>query len=650
MAFNRNQTTYSLCSIKARTFLTLCAVSNIIMIDDFCIVPDTSVVIDGRITAKLKAGEYKDATVIVPEAVVSELEAQANRGKEIGFKGLEELKELSDMARRGEIKFVYQGKRPNLEQKKLASAGEIDAMIRAIAVENNAIFITSDRVQSEVARAKGLNVEYLYPVMEELKELRINEFFTDDTLSVHLKVNVQPMAKRGTIGTQKLIKIRDDVCTEIELHAITRELIERAKRNPDSFLEIEYAGAMVFQIGSMRIAIAQPPFSDGTEITAVRPIAVVHLDDYRLNKELKNRIIERQRGILIAGPPGAGKSTFAAGVAEFLHEKSFIVKTMESPRDLQVPDAITQYAPLERDMEKTADIMLLVRPDYTIYDEVRKTKDFQVFADMRLAGVGMIGVVHATKAVDAIQRLIGRVELGIIPQVVDTVVFIEKGEVSKVYDIEFTVKVPHGMAEQDLARPVITVADFETGKVEYEIYTYGEQVVVMPVEEIEGKIPGIWNLAIREIRKEMQKYTWSDVEVKVVSDSSATVYMDEEDIPNVIGKSGKNIDQIEKRLGIHLDIRERLEKKGKQKKISERQSHDRISSFVPKVERTKKYLILNVRELSGETVDVYSGDDYLLTATLGKKGDVKIGKDTDAAYRIMENPSIVTVRFGQEKS
>jgi ATPase len=609
------------------------------MVDEFLIVPDTSVIIDGRITSKLKAGEYKLATVIIAEALIAELEAQANRGKEIGFKGLEELKELSEMAKKEEIKIKFTGKRPSLEQIKLASSGEIDSMIRAVAVENNAIFITSDKVQAEVARAKGLNVEYLYPRMEELKELSINRFFTEDTLSIHLKVNVPPMAKRGTIGKQKLVKIRNEVCTEAELHAIARELIERTKRDPDSFLEIDYSGATVLQIGSMRIAVAQPPFSDGMEITAVRPIAVVRLDDYRLGKELKDRIVEKQRGILVAGPPGAGKSTFAASLAEFLHRQDFIVKTMESPRDLQVPDAITQYAPLERDMEKTADIMLLVRPDYTIYDEVRKTKDFHVFADMRMAGVGMIGVVHATRAVDAIQRLIGRVELGIIPQVVDTVIFIEKGEVAKVYDIEFTVKVPNGMVEQDLARPVITVADFETGNVEYEIYTYGEQVVVMPVSEIKEKKPGTWSLAADAVRKEIQKYTRGSVDVKVVSDSSATVYMDEEDISGVIGKGGKNIDQIEKRLGIHLEIRER-ERTEKGKKTGE----SRISSFIPKVERTKKYVILNVAELSGETVDVYSGDNYLFTATVGRKGDVKIGKDTDEGYRIMENPSIVTLR------
>ncbi len=612
------------------------------MNEGFCIVPDTSVIIDGRITARLKAGEFESARLIISEALVSELEAQANRGRETGFKGLEELKELSDMAKRGEITLEFTGKRPSLEQIKLASGGEIDAMIRAVAVENNALFITSDRVQSEVARAKGLNVEYLMPLMEELKALTIEDFFTEDTLSVHLKVNVPPMAKRGSVGKQKLVRIKDEPSTEMELRTITRELIERAKRDHDSHLEIEYEGVMVFQIGSMRIAVAQPPFSDGMEITAVRPIAIVRLEDYRLSKELKERIIEHQRGILVAGPPGAGKSTFAASVAEVLFEQGFIVKTMEAPRDLQVQDAITQYAPIQRDMEKTADILLLVRPDYTVYDEVRKTKDFHVFADMRMAGVGMIGVVHATRGVDAIQRLIGRVELGIIPQVVDTVIFIDKGEVSKVYNIKFTVKVPHGMVEQDLARPVITIADFETGTIEYEIYTYGEEVVVMPVTGVEMERPGTWALAAREIEKELLKYTRGTVDVDVASDSSATVFMDEEDIAGVIGKGGKTIDLIEKKLGLHLDIRERKREKAKTKK-----KESGIKSFVPAVERSKKYVVLTVQGLSGETVDVYSGDDYLLTATVGRKGDVKIGKDTDTAFHIMENPAIVTLRLAQ---
>lgn len=608
--------------------------------EELCIVPDTTVIIDGRITAKLKEGKYGSVHVIVPEALVSELEAQANRGKETGFKGLEELKELSEMAKNGEIKFEFTGKRPSLEQIRLASGGEIDAMIRAVAVEHGALFMTSDRVQAEVAKARGLNVEFIMPLVDNIGPLSIEDYFTEDTLSLHLKTDVPPCAKRGSVGEQKLVTIREKASSEAELRAIYRELIERSKRDHDARIEMEYEGVSVFQIGSMRIAIAHPPFSDGFEITAVRPIANVRLDDYRLSKELKKRIIEKQRGVLIAGPPGAGKSTFAASIAEVLLDQGFIVKTMEAPRDLQVPDAITQYAPINRDMEKTADILLLVRPDYTVYDEVRKTKDFQVFADMRMAGVGMIGVVHATRGVDAIQRLIGRVELGIIPQVVDTVIFIEKGEVAKVYDVRFTVKVPQGMMEKDLARPVITISDFETGNLEYEIYTYGEQVVVMPVNGVEKEQPSTWSLASKQIENELKKYSEYGVDVEITSDSSATVYMDEEDIAGVIGKGGKNIDLIEKKLGIHLDIREITKKKAR---TEDRRSS--IKSFIPAISRSKKYVLLTVKELSGSTVDVYSGDDYLFRALVGKKGEVKIGKETEAAFRILQNPAIVSMRF-----
>ena len=65
----------------------------------------------------------------------------------------------------------------------------------------------------------------------------------------------------------------------------------------------------------------------------------------------------------------------------------------------------------------------MVRPDYTIFDEVRKEKDFQTFADMRLAGVGMVGVVHASDPISAVQRFIGRVELGMITNIIDTIIF-----------------------------------------------------------------------------------------------------------------------------------------------------------------------------------------------------------------------------------
>ncbi|MDD3041682.1 MAG: PINc/VapC family ATPase [Methanosarcinaceae archaeon] len=628
------------------------------------IVPDTSVMIDGRISMKIRSGEFQGAEVIIPEAVVSELEAQANKGREIGFKGLDELSELRRLADRGEISLSFRGVEPTLEEIKLSKEGRVDALIRRTALEVGGLFVSEDRIQSIIAEAKGLKVQYIPPkVMDpsELGPLRIEEFFSEDTMSVHLKNGVTPMAKKGPIGKVRYVRIRDAPVTFSELQGLSRGLIERARVDPESFIEMSSDGATVLQIRNMRIAITHQPFSDDMEITAVRPTVIVDLEQYRLSDKLEERILS-QRGVLIAGPPGAGKSTFAAGVARYLSEHGQVVKTMESPRDLQVPPEITQYAPLNGRMEDTADLLLLVRPDYTIYDEVRKTADFLIFADMRLSGVGMIGVVHSTRAVDAIQRLIGRVELGVIPQVVDTVIFIDGGEVAKVLILAFTVKVPHGMMEQDLARPVITVSDFGTGKVEHEIYTYGEQVVVMPIGvEREARKPA-WKLAEEEVKNTISKYAQGPVKVEMTSDDSAIVKVRGPEMRRVIGKGGSIVDRIEKTLGIHIDVRElEAESPKKVKGIRyepERQEVGEVGEVRPKgaespvsehpmLEKTRKHLIMKTPELAGEDVEVYVEEEYLFSATVSRHGDIKVRVNSDLAHAIedaVESGELLEIR------
>jgi ATPase len=76
--------------------------------------------------------------------------------------------------------------------------------------------------------------------------------------------------------------------------------------------------------------------------------------------------------------------------------------------------------------------------------------------------------------------------MGIIPQVIDTVVFIDKGTIAEIYQLQLTVKVPEGMQSEELARPCIVVTSFLTKTVEYEIYTFGEQIVVMPMDKALG--------------------------------------------------------------------------------------------------------------------------------------------------------------------
>ena len=67
-------------------------------------VPDTSVIISGVFTDLIEKKKIKDVEVIIPEFVVEELRAQASRGREIGFKGLEELKKIREFAKKKKIR------------------------------------------------------------------------------------------------------------------------------------------------------------------------------------------------------------------------------------------------------------------------------------------------------------------------------------------------------------------------------------------------------------------------------------------------------------------------------------------------------------------------------------------------------------------
>ncbi|HIP17142.1 MAG TPA: PIN domain-containing protein [Methanothermococcus okinawensis] len=595
---------------------------------------DTCVVIDGRVSEFIKNGTIRDSKIIIPEAVVAELEAQANKGREIGYLGIEELTKLVEISKEHNMELEYYGERPSLDTIHLAKSGEIDAMIRKVAKESDSVLLTSDKIQYNLAKAQGIETCYL-EVEEERVELEIMKYFDPITSSIHLKENCPPYAKKGKPGNVKLLPISDKILSKREMEYLIDNTLKYTEQN-SGFIEIQKRGATVIQLGTLRISITRPPFSESLEITVVRPIAKVSLEDYELSDRLLERL-KKAEGIFVSGSPGSGKSTFVSALAKFYCENNKIVKTMENPRDLQVEDLITQYAPLEGSMENTCDILLLVRPDYTIYDEVRKTKDFEIFADMRMAGVGMVGVVHASKPIDAIQRLIGRVELGIIPQVVDTIIYIEDGKIKKVYEIHFTVKIPHGMKEADLARPVIDVRDFETGKSEYEIYTYGEQVVVMPIGEEQSTKSPIYRYAEEGIKRALGEYlpkkVRNNVKVKVKNNHTIELIVPEKYVPVIIGKGGKEITKLENNLGLKINVRSMDDPKESGGYLE----YEFINDYeTTKLRETKKHVLVEVEEdLIGSNVKIYIDGEFLCNATVGSGGIVKINKKTKVGKELL---------------
>ena len=591
------------------------------------LVADTSVIINGNLAEQIESGSIRDFEIIIPQAVFDELQSQASNRKEQGFIGLEQIQKLNRLSENYGLKIILKGSHPAIDDIKFAASGRIDALIIDIAKQNDAILYTSDNVQHLVAQAEDVHTVFLKPkiIREELEFLK---FFDSTTMSIHLKENQFPLAKRGKPGEFLLTKIGEDLLTLDYLKMISSQILSATNITDSSTIEISKTGASVIQHDDYRIAITYPPFSESYEITIVHPTVKLSLSDYTISEPLMERLTDRAEGIVISGSPGSGKSTLASGLANFYHDQGKIVKTFESPRDLQVNAGITQYSKLDGSFDNTADILLLVRPDYTIFDEVRRREDFTTFSDLRLTGVGMVGVIHANSPLDAIQRFIGKIELGIIPNVLDTVVFVNDGDIEKVYDLELKVKVPTGMTESDLARPVIEIRNFENNVLEHEIYTFGEENVIVPVTK-HGETVGIQKLAEDKIKDYFQKYD-SNVQVDILSENRVKVSVHEDCIASIIGRGGTNINEIEKFLNVHIDV---VAKDSESLSLG---SDDLPFSF----SESKTTLLLTVnREYTSMYTDIYVNNKFFASVRIGKKGQIKIPKRSDIGRNLLNSTS-----------
>jgi len=93
-------------------------------------------------------------------------------------------------------------------------------------------------------------------------------------------------------------------------------------------------------------------------------------------------------------------------------------------------------------------------------------------------------------------------------------------------------------------------------------------------------------------------------------------------IPKLIGKEGKTIDKIEKKLGLSIDVQPRIESLGKEVKFD--------------VGESGAYIILSFNKtLRGENANTYIEDEYLFTATVGKSGQIRISKSSDLGKKLL---------------
>jgi len=579
---------------------------------------DTSVVIDEYISKSLLNDSISFNEVIIPIPVIDELQAQANKGLEKGLIGLKELQKIRELSEKYNYKITILGEKPTLEQIRLAKHGYMDYLIIKIARDTGSTLLTSDRILYETAKVYNVDCLLIEKKGVSTENPPFLDLFTDDTISVHIIENTKVKRKRGKPGDWYLEEV-DKIYGNKDIEDLIDNIIYIARNRKDSFIEQERKNSLIVQLGIFRIVIVKPPLSDAYEITIVKPSKILRIEDYNLNEKIIERLKEKSEGIIIVGKPGSGKTTFAQALAEYYLSMKKIVKTVESPRDLILSPDIVQYSKNYSTDEEIHNILLLSRPDYVIFDEMRDTRDFKLYIDLRLAGIGMIGVAHAERSIDIVHRLLSRTELGLIPQIIDTIIYINKGQIEKLYYLNLTVKIPYGLKEEDLARPVVEVRDFLTNDLEYEIYTFGEEIMVVPIKKYRLK-SGIQRF-LEDLLNIEYKRKYNNIYLEVMDDR-IILYIPKELRRKFIRNEKRYLMSIRDKYNLRIEIKNA-------EKLNESINFD--------YEISKDYLTIMFNNLfKKREVELYINGKLIGKFKINKKGKIVLDLNSEMGQEILE--------------
>ena len=562
-------------------------------------VVDVNALRDGALSRNLDTHPCDE--VLIVEGIIHHAASSEGDGAAI-------LDEIRELRRQVPVRIVGTGKRFDAERLS-------HHVFEACALEGGT-YVTTSKDAWAVAETMGLSTIRI----EEQMGNPLARLFSEDTMSIHLKGGSRGIAKRGRPGKWEIAYFSESPMQEQDVRRIATALQRYISH--EGSIERQTESHQIMQADGLRIVITFSPMSDCTEITAVRQITTRALEEYHMPEKLKERIRKEAEGIIIAGAPGMGKSTFAAALVKHYVAQHSVVKTIESPRDLSVPSEVTQYERRRDNGDELRDVLLLTRPDHTVFDEMRDYHDFSLYTDLRLAGIGLVGVLHASSAIEAIERFIGKIDQGTLTQIIDTIVFIKDGEIATAVTLSMEVKVPHGMQGSDFARPVVNVRDVESGRITHEIYSFGEETVVVPVSRPEKNSEPLQKMAARTI-KTIAKEHCSHASVQITGPHSCTITVPEDEINRLIGPKGSIIRSLEEKVGMTIQV--------------EASTAPTQGTVAFDIEDTGKHIILDTGEKWADTrLDIWADGSYILTAKASKDGQIRIKKEGEMGMKVNE--------------
>ena len=114
-----------------------------------------------------------------------------------------------------------------------------------------------------------------------------------------------------------------------------------------------------------------------------------------------------------------------------------------------------------------------------------------------------------------------------------------------------------------------------------------------------------------------------NAEIKIVSNNKVLVKVSKDVAPRIIGKGGSTVSELEKTLGIKIDIEVKTPVIGKE-------IHSKI-----KVNQGSAIIILVDEEAVGKSINVYCEDEFILNSQVGRKARIKIDKRSESGRKII---------------
>jgi len=119
----------------------------------------------------------------------------------------------------------------------------------------------------------------------------------------------------------------------------------------------------------------------------------------------------------------------------------------------------------------------------------------------------------------------------------------------------------------------------------------------------------------------VRKYD-ENAEIEFLNENKILLKVENEKIPKIIGREGKNIKKLEEKLGLNIDVEPKIPSFGKKVDYIISESGNSIE-------------IKFLENVALKNVKFYHNNEFLFSAIVGKNNSIKIAKDSEIGKKLI---------------